>query len=303
VALTGAAEGSKRAFARSFRKRPDKAFNLFRPAGISEPYLDRRFCMRRTLVLLALFLIPLTAAADECRYSAIRSLHDDLSGVRGVQIELHSHDLHLMGSGSSSALDLNGRACASSQSALDNLQVTSHREGDQLIVDIGSHHEFQVSVFGVSYSYLDLKVQLPSSMPVTVIGGSGDAYISGLSQLDAQTGSGDLHIHGVTGAVSVTAGSGDIEISDVGSLQAGSVGSGDLKARDVHSDVHIGSVGSGDVVLDRVEGSVNVGTLGSGDLDVSNVRGDLTVGAKGSGDVSHSNIGGRVNIPHEHDDD
>jgi Toastrack DUF4097 len=257
--------------------------------------------MRRTFVLLALLLISLSAAADECRYSAPRNLHDDLSGVRGVQIELHSHDMHLVGSGTSTALELSGRACASSQSALDNLQVTEHREGDQLIIDVGSNHSFNISVFGVSYEYLDLQMQLPANMPVTLTAGSGDAYISGLNQLDAQTGSGDLHIDRIAGAVSVTAGSGDIEISDVGSLRAGSVGSGDLKARNVHNDVHIGSVGSGDVVLDQVGGSVNVGTLGSGDLTVDNVHGDLIVGAKGSGDVSHNNVGGRVSVPHDDD--
>ncbi|GLQ49590.1 DUF4097 family beta strand repeat-containing protein [Dyella flava] len=258
--------------------------------------------MRRLLVLLPLLLISLTAAADECRYSAPRNLHDDLSGVRGVQIELHSHDMHLIGSGSSSSLELTGRACASSQSALDNLQVSSHREGDQLIIDVGGKSAINISLFGVSYEELDLQIQLPATMPVSVNDGSGDAYISGLAQLDVQTGSGDLHISNISGAVSVVTGSGDVDIAEIGSLRAGSVGSGDLKARSIKSDVHIGSVGSGDVELDQVGGSVDVGTLGSGDLTVSNVRGDLTVGAKGSGDVTHRNIGGKINVPHDDDD-
>jgi hypothetical protein len=258
--------------------------------------------MRRTLVLLPLLLMSLTAAADECRYSAPRNLHDNLAGVRGVQIELHSHDMHLIGSGSSSALDITGRACASSEAALDNLQVTSHREGDQLIIDVGAGHGVNISFFGVSYQSLDLQIQLPSTLPVSVNDGSGDAYIGGLTQLDAQTGSGDLHINNISGPVSVTAGSGDVELSHIGSLRAGSLGSGDLNMRDVKTDVHIGSVGSGDVVIDSVGGSVDVGTLGSGDLTVSNVRGDLTVGAKGSGDVSHSNISGKVSVPHDNDD-
>lgn len=258
--------------------------------------------MRRILALLPLLLIPLTAAADECRYSAPRNLHDDLSGVRGVQIELHSHDMHLMGSSGSGGLELNGRACASSESALNNLQVTEHREGDQLIIDVGGSSTFNISVFGISYEYLDLQIQLPSNMPVTVNDGSGDAYISGLTQLTVQTGSGDLHINNIAGEVSVTTGSGDIEAADIGSLRAGSIGSGDLKARTVHRDVNLGSVGSGDVELDGVGGNVIVGTLGSGDLTVSNVQGDLTVGAKGSGDVNHHNIGGKVNVPHDDDD-
>ena len=260
--------------------------------------------MRRTLALalLPLLWIPLIAAADECRYSAPRNLHDDLSGVRGVQIELHSHDMHLVGNGSSGALELNGRACASSEGALNHLQVTEHREGDQLIIDVGGNSSFNISVFGVSYEYLDLQIQLPSNMPVSVNDGSGDAYISGLTQVSAQMGSGDLHINNVAGEVTVTTGSGDIEAVDIGSLRAGSVGSGDLKATDVHHDVNIGSVGSGDVELHQVGGSVNVGTLGSGDLNVGDVRGNLTVGAKGSGDVNHSNIGGKVSVPRDDDD-
>jgi hypothetical protein len=258
--------------------------------------------MRRTLLLLPLLLVPLTAAADECRYSAPRNLHDDLSGVRGVQIELHSHDMHLVGNGSSSSLEITGRACASSQGALDNLQVTSHREGDQLIVDVGGGHGVNISFFGVSYENLDLQIQLPASMPVSVNDGSGDAYIGNLAQLQVQTGSGDVHIHDISGDVSVTTGSGDIEIAHIGSLHAGTVGSGDLTARDITKDVRIGSVGSGDVVLHKVGGSVNVDTLGSGDLTVDDVRGDLTVGAKGSGDVSHNNIGGSVHVPHDDDD-
>jgi hypothetical protein len=261
--------------------------------------------MRRTLVLLALMSIPLAAMADDCRYSAPRNLHDDLSGVRGVQIEVHSHDLHLAGTGSTSTLDVTGRACASSQSALENLEVTEHREGDQLIIDVGSSHGLNVQIFGVetSYEYVDLQMQLPSSMPVTLTADSGDAYVGGFNQLDADTSSGDLHIRNIAGTVNVTNESGDVEVNDVGSLHAGSIGSGDLKVRNVHADVRIGSVGSGDVVLDEVGGSVTVGTLGSGDLRALNVHGDLTVGAKGSGDITHENIGGKVSVPHDDDDD
>lgn len=255
--------------------------------------------MRYLLVLLA--LIPLAATASECRYSAPRTLHDDLAGIRGVQIDLHSHDLHLTGSGSSSGLEVSGRACASSESALNNLQLTSHREGDQLIIEVGGRSEFNIGVFGVSYAYLDLQAQLPAQMPVTINTGSGDAYVSGLAQLNVQAGSGDLHAERIAGEVSVTTGSGDVELSDIGSLNAGSVGSGDVKARNIHNGVTIGTVGSGDVTLEHVGGSVNVSTIGSGDLTVRDVSGDFHVGAKGSGDIVHSDIRGKVSVPREDD--
>jgi hypothetical protein len=255
--------------------------------------------MRYLIALLT--LLPLAAGAAECKYSAPRTLHDDLAGIHRVQIELHSHDLHLVGAGNSSGLQVSGRACASSQSALDNLQVTSRREGDQLIVDIGGHNTFNVGLFGVSYAYLDLQAQLPANMMVSLHTGSGDAYVTGLAQLDTETGSGDLHVDHIAGNVSVTTGSGDVELSDVGSVRAGSVGSGDLKMRNVRDGVNVGNVGSGDVTVEHVGGSVHVDTIGSGDVAAKDVRGDLVVAAKGSGDVTHSDIGGKVSVPHEDD--
>lgn len=255
--------------------------------------------MRYLLVLLT--LLPLAATAAECRYSAPRTLHEDLSGIRGVQIDLHSHDLHLVGSGAAGKLDVTGRACASSESALNNLQVTSRRDGDQLIIEVGEHHSFNVGVFGNSYAYLDLQAQLPANIPVTLNTGSGDAYVTGLAQLNVQTGSGDLHATRIAGPVSVTTGSGDVELSDIGSLNVGSVGSGDVKVRNVHQGVTIGTVGSGDVTLEHVGGSVSLDTIGSGDLNVKDVAGDLRVGAKGSGDVVHSDVRGKISVPREDD--
>jgi len=248
--------------------------------------------------------ISLAAMADDCRYTAPINLQDDLAGVRGVQIEVHSHDLHLGSTGNTATLDVTGRVCASSQAGLDHLKITTHREGDQLIIDVGSTHGLEVRIFGIgaTYEYAELQMRLPSSMHVTLTTESGDAYVGGFNQLDAESDSGDMYIRNIAGDLNVTTGSGDVEISDVGNLRAGSIGSGDLKARHVHADVRIGSVGSGDVTLNDVGGSVTVGTLGSGDLVVHNVRGDLTVGAKGSGDVTHDNIGGKVSVPHDDDD-
>ena len=256
--------------------------------------------MRYLLALLV--LLPLSATAAECRYSAPRNLHDDLNGVHRVEIELHSQDLHLAGSNAAAGLQLTGRACASSQEQLDNLQVTSRREGDQLIIDVGEHHSFNVRVFGVSYAYLDLQAQLPPNVAVSVDTNSGDAYVSGLTQLQVHSDSGDLHINDISGEVVLSVGSGDAEISDIGSLRAGSVGSGDIKARNVRNGVNFGSVGSGDITLEHVGGNVYVGTIGSGDLAVRDVRGDFVVGAKGSGDISHSEISGKVSVPHDDDD-
>ncbi|HZX71227.1 MAG TPA: DUF4097 family beta strand repeat-containing protein [Rhodanobacter sp.] len=253
----------------------------------------------RRLALAALLLAPLTAFASPCKYEAPRNLQLDLAGVKSVQISVHSHDLHLVGSASSQGLSLTGRACASDKSALEQLQVTQQRDGDQLRIDIGGNQHFSFSLFGSSYANLDVTVTLPASMPVNVGVGSGDADVRGVQELQSIVGSGDLHVRQVAGKFSTSVGSGDVDASDVGSLDAGSVGSGDLKASGIKGDAKVGSIGSGDVTLHQVGGNVSAGTLGSGDLTVNGVAGDFTLGAKGSGDVNHSGVKGKVSVPHD----
>ncbi len=255
----------------------------------------------RRLVLIALLLAPLSAVAVPCKFEAPRHLQLDLSGVRAVQIDVHSHDLHLIGSDSSKGLSLDGRACASAQAALDGLQVTQRRDGDRLLIDLGGNNHFSFSLFGSSYANLEVTVQLPANLPVTVSVGSGDADVRGVQQLQSLVGSGDLHVHSVGGKFGASVGSGDIDATDIGSLDLGSVGSGDFKADGIKGDARIGSIGSGDAVLRRVGGSVRADTLGSGDLTVSDVSGDFTLGAKGSGDVSHTGVSGKVSVPHDDD--
>jgi len=257
----------------------------------------------RRLLAAALLLAPLAAfAATSCKYEAPRNLQLDLAGVRGVQIDVNSQDLHLTGSDNARGFTLAGRACASEQAMLDKLQVTQRREGDQLLIDIGNTGGFGFTLFGgSSYSSLEVTVQLPANLPVTVRVGSGDADVSGVQQLQTNVGSGDLHVRQVSGKFGTSVGSGDVDATDIGSLDLGSVGSGDFKAEGIKGDARIGSIGSGDVTLRNVGGSVRAETLGSGSLDVSDVGGDFSLGAKGSGDVNHAGVKGKVSVPQDDD--
>jgi hypothetical protein len=257
----------------------------------------------RCLLLVALLFAPLVSHADECKYEAPRNLTLDLAGVREVQVDLHSHDLHLNGSSGGTGGSVTGRACASDPKLLEDLVVTQRREGDRLIVEAGNHGRMTISLFKSNYTSLVLNMQIPAQIPVVLNVGSGDAWVSGLQKLSTQVGSGDLHVNKISGPFSASVGSGDVDVNDVGSLDIGSIGSGDVKVDGVRGESRVGSIGSGDVTIRNVGGSVRVDTVGSGDVRVHDVRGDLTVGAKGSGDVSHSGVQGKVSVPHDRDDD
>lgn len=257
--------------------------------------------MRRFLASL-LLLAPLAGhAADRCAFEAPRNLSVDLAGVRAVQIQVHSFDLHVTGRTDARTLDVRGRACASDRETLDSLTITQHREGDQLIVELGGDERMSFHLFGNHQSDLDVTVQLPAGLPLTVDVGSGDADVAGVQQLKSHVGSGDLHVRNISGAFAAGVGSGDIEANEVGAIEVGAVGSGSLSVTRVGGDVQVGSVGSGDVRLRDVSGSVRLDTLGSGDVDIDGVGGDLHVGAKGSGDVSYRNVKGKVQVPHDDD--
>ncbi|MEO5828935.1 MAG: DUF4097 family beta strand repeat-containing protein [Rhodanobacter sp.] len=261
--------------------------------------------MRRLLIVALLFAPMACLASTPCKYEAPRNLQLDLAGVHGIQIDVHSHDLHLAGGDSNKGLTLTGRACASTQAVLDKLQVTQRRDGDRLLLDIGGDGGgFTFNLFGSnSYASLEVTMQMPANLPVTIRVGSGDADVAGVQQLQASVGSGDLHVRQLSGALGVSVGSGDIEATDIGSLDLGSVGSGDFKAEGIKGDARVGSIGSGDVTLRKVGGSVRADTLGSGDLQVNDVGGDFSLGAKGSGDVNHSAVKGKVSVPRDNDDD
>jgi DUF4097 and DUF4098 domain-containing protein YvlB len=253
------------------------------------------------LLTCALLLTPsLAHAADECKFQAPRNAALNLAGVRTLVIGLGQHTLHLNGTPGSTA-QLSGRACASSQDRLNELRVTQRREGDRLILTAESvSSNWSFSLFGAShYAYLDLHVNVPANLPVELAVGSGDADVVGVARLSGHTGSGDLHVHGISGRFDAQVGSGDIEANGVGEIHVASVGSGDFKASDVHGDVQIGSIGSGSADLTKVGGNVVVDTIGSGDLSVDGVAHDLHVRKVGSGDVSHNAVAGRVDIPRE----
>jgi hypothetical protein len=257
----------------------------------------------RRLAFTALILFPAIALAEQpCAFQAPRSLDLDLAGVRTVQVDVRSHNLHVKGLADAKRLSLRGRACASDQADLENLTIQQHRDGDRLVIELGGDNHSVFSFSHSRYQFLDVDVALPSTVPVQVNVGSGDADVRGVASFEGAAGSGDLDLHDIAGPVRVDVGSGDIKAERVGPIEIGSVGSGDFKATDIRGDVKAGSVGSGDLGLSRVKGNVEVDSIGSGDLTVNGVSGDLTVHSKGSGDIDHRDVGGKVNVPHRDDD-
>ncbi|MGB4858673.1 MAG: DUF2807 domain-containing protein [Dokdonella sp.] len=275
----------------------------------------------RTLIATILLLASSTVFADNCRFTEPRNLDIDASGLRLLAMEFGSDDMNLEGVAGLERIEIRGRACGSSQEALDSLSLQQASDGDGVFVkvDKGDRKLNWNGWFGSNYAYIDLEVRVPKRMQVSVKRGSGDVTIENVAGIDSTGGSGDLKANDISGPVVIKTGSGDARLRDVGPINVRALGSGDIEADGVRGDVQVGSggsgdldfsdvtgnvnvdhVGSGDVTARDVSGNLHVGSIGSGDVRANDIGGDLTVESQGSGDTSHSGVKGRVDIP-KHD--
>ena len=132
--------------------------------------------------------------------------------------------------------------------------------------------------------HVDVAVQLPAGMALTLVNYVGLAEASGVhNDLRIKTSSGDVQISSMQGNLSADTGSGDVHVADLtGDLNA-DTGSGDVFAAHLRGNLHA-DTGSGDVHVSSSQGQMLYADTGSGDVLLSDVRGDMKFDT-GSGDV------------------
>jgi DUF4097 and DUF4098 domain-containing protein YvlB len=101
--------------------------------------------------------------------------------------------------------------------------------------------------------------------------------------LKAESGSGDLEIGGIEGAVTAETGSGDMKVENIGANARLETGSGSIHATNVHGAATL-QTGSGDIDLGLTGAGDVKAQTGSGSIHISGVNGGLRAQA-GSGEV------------------
>ncbi|MEQ1501150.1 MAG: DUF4097 family beta strand repeat-containing protein [Myxococcota bacterium] len=197
------------------------------------------------------------------------------------------------------AADLGSGDLSVTVGAVDQVTVAIHREwsGDEpfvaTYVEGGTLHLEVQCRPGQLTCRVDYDVVLPAAATIDAELGSGDVTIDGLSgRVAVETGSGDVTLRLVDGDVIASTGSGDLEVDGVtGSLDA-ETGSGDLVVTGADVSTVIASAGSGDIELhvDAVTDAIAVDT-GSGDVLVVVPTAEYRLSTDtGSGDVSLDGI-------------
>lgn len=254
---------------------------------------DRRSL--RLLALLATVAVPLPAAAawDDCKYSAERSGASDTTGAKRVEIVARAGDLTVRPA-PAATLTASGRACASRQSLLDSTLLHVRRRGE--VIEVVVQVPDGMSGLGLFYANLDLTVQVPAGLPVTVTDSSGDVLLDGVHVSRITDSSGDIVARRLPVDVEIEDSSGDIHVEDAGGTVRVSDSSGDIVIRRAQ-DVRVVRDSSGSIDIGSVAGNVTIEQDSSGDVIVAGVGGDFTLLADGSGDVRVSGVKGVVQLP------
>ncbi len=240
--------------------------------------------------------------ADSCRYEADRNAAVAVEDATRIKIIARAGKLEIRGHSDISEIRVHGRACASKQDMLDQIEVETGRNGNEISIEAKLPTDgggFSLKLFSKERSsgtaLLDLKIDVPDSMALDVIDGSGHVEVRDTGPLLLQDGSGDIEIDSAAGDVSIQDGSGDVEIRRVrGDLDVRD-GSGSVSITDVAGNVSARD-GSGGLRIARVGRNMTVTGDGSGDISVKQVEGDFTVKRDGSGSVHYEAIRGGVAI-------
>jgi hypothetical protein len=258
------------------------------------------------------------ARADDCKVTAERSATLSAAGAQRIEITARAGDLRVSGHKGANQVSARGKACASEQGLLDLIRIEMRLDGDVLRVTVLMPNIEADDAPRNARASLDLVVDLPDDLPVTLLDSSGDTEIADVAALKVTDSSGDLRIARIAGNLDVVDSSGDLWIDDVGNdvklrdssgdvrlrrvqgnVQVEADGSGNLDLEQVGRNVTVDQDGSGDIDIVDVKGNARIESDGSGDIGVRRIDGSFVLGGKGSGDVQVADVKGTVNIPPE----
>jgi Putative adhesin len=246
---------------------------------------------------VALFVLPLLSgpalAWNDCKFTAERAASVDTTGAARIEIAARAGDLELRPAGTKT-IAARGRACASSEEYLAKTNVRARRDGD--VVRVYVEVPDPLTGLGNVYARLDLTVDVPAGLPVTLTDSSGDVTIDRVQVVRITDSSGDLVARNLPADVEIGDSSGDIRVENAAGRVQITDSSGDIVVRGAR-EVVIPSDSSGAIRIEQVSGNVRIENDSSGDVTIADVGGSFELVADSSGDVNVSEVRGAVSLP------
>lgn len=250
-------------------------------------------------IVTAVFIPRRTHALED--YTSPRNADVPVAGARSIRIEAAAGILKVEGRQGLDQVHVRGTAKSDRKSRLDGIKLIAERRGDEIFIkaDMPDDHDGYFGRNGNDWDNiaLDLVIEVPTSLPLDVDDGSGEAEFNNTGAIELEDGSGEIRVKGAHGDVRISDGSGSIIIEGVQGSVRVSDGSGEIRGRDVTGNFVVEEDGSGNIDVSSVGGTMRVESDGSGNIDVDRVTGDFVVDHDGSGSIRYDTVKGSVRIP------
>ncbi len=264
--------------------------------------------IRSTLLVLALALAfhpgPAFAGRDVLREQSARTV--DTAGLRGVRVENPRGDVRAAESSDGrihvTALKLvrSGSRRESERMAGD-LHVDVATESGQLVVRARypARRSIRIGVFDLFHDLewpteqIDLAIQIPAGLPLTVRTSSGDVETAGLTGMQQiESASGRVHVEQAGSDVEIATSSGDVDASDLARARV-RTSSGAVEIASIRGPLNAHTT-SGDLTVRDASDSLLLGTV-SGDVEVLRAPRGFSATTT-NGDVKAHRVGGRIDL-------
>ena len=225
--------------------------------------------MNRFAVLLAVLTLTATAApAAEGNFEKTLAV----SGAPSLSVATGSGYVHVF-SGSDSQVHILGRVHVR-PGLFGGLGGDADAKVRQIMADPPVKQSGNTITIGANRSDSSLFHNVSIDYEITTPSGT---------MLKAETGSGDLQIGGIEGAVTADTGSGSMEADNIGANARLETGSGSIHANNVHGAATL-QTGSGNLDLDLSGAGDVKAQTGSGSIRINGISGGLRAEA-GSGEI------------------
>jgi hypothetical protein len=251
------------------------------------------------LFIVTAVFIPRRARALE-EYTSPRNAEVGVGGAKSIRIDAAAGILKVEGRAGIDQVRVRGTARSTTKNRLDAIKLIAERRGDEIYIKADMPDDRDGGWRGRDdwdQMALDLVIEVPTSLPLDVRDGSGEAEFNNTGALELEDGSGEIWVKGGHGDVRISDGSGNITIEGVQGSVRVSDGSGNVRARDITGNFVVGEDGSGDIDVSSVGGTMRVENDGSGNIDVDRISGDFVVDHDGSGNIRYDTVKGSVRIP------
>lgn len=191
-----------------------------------------------------------------------------------------------------------GHACAQSERDLNELRLTLEESDDEIVLT-AHYPQGSIADLVTGSASINLVVEVPSHMEVTIEDSSGSIEVRGTGTLSIEDGSGSISVEDVQGSLSVDDGSGSLRVENIAGDVDIADGSGSINVHGVQGTVRVRRDGSGSISVTEITGDVVIVSDGSGSISVEDVSGDFSVGSDGSGGIRHRRVEGAIDIPED----